>query len=162
MKFLVAGKYRLLIISSVFALVICLVTLMHYYQYYYQSVIVEGIVDHKAVVGIKNEVTKMILMVTPHGIIVKDRDLERHLTGIEEFKLSKVINILDMYYDEIYCTVSIRTTTGNPLNGLAPGETLAYIIDEKYFDMLKIGAKVKFKIMRLDPLGISEIIKIKD
>jgi len=148
---------RMLIIGLIFALVICSVVL----AYYYQPVIIEGVVDHKTIVGIRDDAGMTIIRITPHGVIVKDKELKSHLINLKKFTLDEVIEFLQLKYDAIYCTVSIRVITSDPLNNLAPGETLAYIIDVKYFDMLKIGSKVKFTITRLNPLKINEVIEVK-
>jgi len=128
--------------------------------YYLQPIIVEGVVDHKTLVGVKDDVVKTLLMVTPHGILIKDKSIKAYVSG-DSILYERLIENLSKYYDRIYCTVSIRVSTEDPLNDLSPGETLAYIVDIKYSSLLEVGSRVKFVITRLDPIKISRIISIE-
>lgn len=148
----------MLTLSLILALVICLSISI----YYYYPTTIEGIVDHKTVVGVKDGVAKTILLIMPDGtVIIKDENVKQHVMGTNITSLEKIKSILHMYYAKVYCTVSVRTLTGDLLNNLAPGETLAYIVSEEHFDMLKIGANVKFEITRINPLKISKIVEIE-
>jgi len=149
---------KMLTLSLILALVICLSISI----YYYYPTTIEGIVDHKTVVGVKDGVAKTILLIMPDGtVIIKDENVKQHVMGANITSLEKIKSILHMYYAKVYCTVSVRTLTGDLLNNLAPGETLAYIVSEEHFDMLKIGANVKFEITRINPLKISKIVEIE-
>jgi len=128
--------------------------------YYFQPIVVKGVVDHKTLVGVKNGNAKTLLMITPYGIIINDESVKSYVSG-GDILYEELIRNISRYYDEVYCTISIRVSTNDPLNNLGPGETLAYIADAKYFSLLDIGSKVEFVITRLDPLKISRVISVE-
>ena len=107
---------KVLIISFALILIVCSIVI----AYYYWPITIEGIIDHKTIVGVKDDAVMAILSITPHGVVIKDEDFKWLLVNAEKFTLSRVIELLRPKYDEIYCTVSIRLTKGDPLNGLAP------------------------------------------
>ncbi len=127
--------------------------------YYYWPVVIGGVVDHITIVGVRDGASIVVMEITPHGVVVKDEGLRSHLAGLGRFTLDDAIEFLRQRYNAVYCTVSIRLSTSDPLNNLVPGETLAYIVDVELCGILEAGSKVRFTITRLDPLKISGIIE---
>ena len=76
--------------------------------------------------------------------------------------MNSLIEVIKSCYDEIYCTVSIRTKHGDPINDLKSGETLDYIADVEYFDLFKLGSNMKVVIMRVSKVRIVKVIEVGD
>jgi len=132
---------------------------------YFWPVVVEGFVDHVGVVGIRNGVVKTIFMITPHGIIVKDENLDRLLAENQSYSFNEILKKLDQEYEKLYCTLSLKLTTPDPLNNLSPGENLAYIVDRDHCMNalnLDLGSKVRLVIIRSNPLEAVEISEVSN
>mgnify|MGYP005643055483 CR=1 FL=1 len=152
-----------LVIGLVAFSIICVAALI--LSAYFWPVVVEGFVDHVVVVGIRNGVAKTIFMITPHGIIVKDENLGRLLAENQSYSFNEILKKLDQEYEKLYCTLSLRLTTPDPLNNLSPGETLAYIVDRDHCMNalnLGLGSKVRLVITRSNPLKAVEISEVSN
>ncbi|MCD6236082.1 MAG: hypothetical protein J7J94_03740 [Thaumarchaeota archaeon] len=132
---------------------------------YFWPVVVEGFVDHVGVVGMRNGVARTIFMITPHGIVVKDENLGRLLAENQSHSFNEILKKLDREYEKLYCVLSLRLTTSDPLNDLSPGETLAYTVDRGRCTNalnLDLGSRVKLVITRWNPLEAVEISEVSD
>ena len=126
---------------------------------YYQPVLVKGYVDHKAAVGVRGGVAKTLVLVGPHGAIIKDEKL-RLLVLEEGLSLTRALEVIKQEYEHIYYTVSIRVLTRDPVNHVGPGEALAYIADVDEFNYLEPGMGVAFEVSRVAPLEIIRVVKV--
>ncbi|RLF25533.1 MAG: hypothetical protein DRM97_01490 [Thermoprotei archaeon] len=155
---------RLKLLAIMGILISPLVIYAIYHAYLYWPVVIEGVVDHKTVLGVRDGVVFEILKVAPHGVWFKDKEVISFLGNASldpyNFTLDGLIEVIKSRYDEVYCTISIRTRYGDPVNGLKPGETLGYIADIEYFDLFKLGSKVKVAITRASRVKIVKIIEI--
>jgi len=145
---------------SVFAiaaiiLVVVVVSVAVYY-WFFSPVIVEGAVDHKAVTGTKDTTTYSILLNTDSGILVKDEDYQDWFSEVDRnaFVNSSLEDRMKTEYFEIYYLVSIRVSTGDPVNSLEEGETLAYFVSRDDFNRAKIGDGVRFEVERFQTATI--------
>jgi len=157
---------RLIFLIIMGILIAPLVIYVAYYAYLHWPVVIEGVVDHKRIVGARNGTAFVILEVAPHGVWFTDKEIIPFLNNTSfdpyNFTLDGLIEVIKSRYDEVYSTVSIRTKYGDPVNGLKPGETLAYIVDVKYFDLFKLGSNVKVVITRASKVKIVKVIEVKD
>jgi len=129
---------------------------------YCWPLVIEGFIDHVGVVGIKDGSVKTVLMIAPHGIVAKDESLGRLLAKNQNYSFNEILKKLDREYEELYCVLSLRLTTPDPLNGLSPGETLAYIVDRSHCRNaleLDLASRVRIVITRWNTLEVIEIIE---
>ena len=136
-------------------LVVVVVSVAVYY-WFFSPVIVEGAVDHKAVTGTKDTTIYSILLNTDSGIVVKDEDFEDWFSEVDEnaFVNSSLEGRMRTEYSEAYYLVSIRVSTGDPVNSLEEGETLAYFVSRDDFNRVKIGDGVRFEVERFQTATI--------
>jgi len=134
------------------------------YYYVFSPVIVEGVVDHKAVTGEKDGTTYSILLNTPEGITVEDEDYEQFFSGKDR---NAVINKtledkMKTEYSEINYFVSIRVSSRDPINNLEENQTLAYFASRDDFNALKMGDKVTYEVERFQTATIKRVLAIQD
>lgn len=134
------------------------------YWYVFSPVIVEGIVDHKAVTGEKDGTTYSILLNTPEGIIVKDEDYEHFFPEKDRnaFINKTLEDNMKTEYLEINYLVSIRVTSKDPINNLEENQTLAYFASREDFNTLEIGYKVTYEVERFRTATIKRVLSIQD
>ena len=140
---------------AAFLLVVVVVSVAVYY-WFFSPVIVEGVVDHKAVTGTKDGTIYSILLNTDSGIVVKDEDYEDWFSEVDKnaFVDSSLEGRMRTGYSEVYYLVSIRVSTGDPVNSLEEGETLAYFVSRDGFNRVKIGDGVRFEVDRFQAAAI--------
>ena len=143
-------------VASIYMAAILIATLS--LAYLYQPYILWGEVDHKAVVGVRMGRAETLLIVGVDGITLKASHIP--INNADNMDLRGLISIYESIYDEVYYTVSIRSLTGDPLNGLRPGETLAYIVDKYDFINVDVGDEIVYLVNRADPLRIVEVIEL--
>lgn len=136
-------------------LVVVVVSVAVYY-WFFSPVIVEGVVDHKAVTGTKDGTVYSILLNTDSGIVVKDGNYEDWFSDVEKnaFVNSSLEGRMRTEYSEIYYLVSIRVSTGDPVNSLEEGGTLAYFVSRDNFNRVKVGDGVRFEVDRFQTATI--------
>lgn len=126
------------------------------YYWFFSPVIVEGVVDHKAITGTKDATTYSILLNTDLGILVEDEDYGEWFssTAKDAFVNSSLEDRMRTEYSEVYYFVSIRVSTGDPVNSLEEGETLAYFVSRDDFNRAMIDDGVRFEVDRFQTATI--------
>ena len=129
-------------------------------------IIVEGVVDHKAVTGVKGDISYTILLNRPADsglwILVKDKDYEDLFKGEKDAFISKSAeNEMKKEYSVIKYIVSIRLYSKDPINSINDGETLAYFVSRDEFNKMEIGDKVKFEVSKSEKCTIKRLIQIE-
>lgn len=75
-----------------------------YYAYLHWPIVIEGAVDHKRVVGVKDGVVFDILEVAPHGVWFSDKEIMPFLNNtsfdLYNFTLDGLIEVIKSRYDE--------------------------------------------------------------
>lgn len=109
------------------------------YVLVFSTITVSGVVDHKTIVGMRDDCQYTLLVIVPWGFQVKDSalqslfsDKDANLT-IDE-SLEWVIRSCG--YAEIRYLASVRLSTGDSVNDIEPGETLAYFVKRDDFNKL--------------------------
>jgi len=134
------------------------------YYYVFSPVIAEGVVDHKGVTGEKDGTTYSILLNTPEGIIVEDEDYAQFFSkkDTNAFINKTLEDEMKTEYSEINYLVSIRVTSGDPINNLEENETLAYFVSREDFNALKMGDKVRYEVERFQTATVKRVLSIQD
>jgi len=132
------------------------------YYWFFTPVIVEGVVDHKAVTGTKDTTIYSVLLNTDSGIVIKDKDYEGWFSDEEmnAFVNNSLEDEMRAEYSEIYYLVSMRVTSEDPINNLEEGETLAYFVSRDAFNKLGIGDNVRFEVDRFQTATIKGLAVI--
>jgi len=146
---------------SIVAVLLVAVVIGAAYYYVFSPVIVEGIVDHKAVTGIKVDTSYDVLLNAPWGIIIKDKDYARFFSEKDRnaFINKSLEDEMKTEYSEINYLVSIRVSSKDPVNGLEKGATLAYFVSRDDFNKLRIGDKVKYEVARFQAATIKRLLQ---
>lgn len=128
--------------------------------YSFSPVVVEGVVDHKAVSGEKGHIVYSIVLNTPEGILVKDKDYEALFLEKDGDLLvnESLENELKTEYSKINYLVSIRLSLEDPVNRVAEGEALAYFVSRDDFNEMRIGYKVKFEVARFQSATMEKLL----
>ena len=132
------------------------------YYYVFSPVIVEGIVDHKAVTGMKGDTVYTILLNTPWGIMIDDKEYEKFFSEKDRnaFINKSLEDKMKTDYSEINYFVSIRVSSKDPVNSLEKGETLAYFVSRDDFNKLTIDDKVKYEVARFQTATIRRLLVV--
>lgn len=147
--------FGILIVIAVATLIVAVV-----YFTSFSAVLVDGVVDHKAVVGINDQVSRTLLVITPDGLIVKDPSLVDLFQGqgpnltINETLDRKMHN---QGYSQILYLGSIRVSTNDPMNGIGQGETLQYFMNRDDFNRLTINGSVSYEVDRFQGATITKV-----
>ena len=130
------------------------------YYYVFSPVIVEGVVDHKSVTGTKDSTLYSILLNTPEGIIVKDKDYEKFFSenDTDAFISKSLEDKIKIEYSKISYLVSIRVSTKDTINNLEEGDTLAYFVSKDDFNNLSIGDKVTYEVERFQTATVKRLL----
>ena len=130
-------------------------------------VIVEGIVEHKAVTGVEGGVTYTILVNRPvengSWILIKDKDYGMFFSKEEKnaFIDKNMEDEMKNEYSDIKYIVSIRLNSSDPVNNLEKGDTLAYFVSRDEFNRMKIGDRVKYEVSRFSKSTINRLVEIE-
>jgi hypothetical protein len=132
------------------------------YYWFFSPVIIEGVVDHKAVTGTKDATTYSVLLNADWGIVVEDEDYGGWFSDGE---MNAIVNVsledeLRREYSEVFYFVSVRVSSEDPINNLEEGETLAYFVSRDGFNKLSIGDNVRFEVDRFKTATIKGLAVI--
>jgi hypothetical protein len=145
----------ILIVIAVATLIVAVVYLTSF-----SAVLVSGVVDHKAVVGINDQASRTLLVITSGGVVIKDPALVDLFQGqgpnlvINETLDQKMHN---RGYSEIFYLGSIRVSTNDPVNGIGQGETLQYYMNRDDFNRLTINGSVSYEVDRFQGATITKL-----
>lgn len=152
-----------ILLTSVVVFILAVSAVIIYLHYLHGSIALTGIVDHKSVVGIKNNNYRTLILVTPRSTIVKDPVLRDYISsnGSNIF-ISPILEYLENIYDDFYCVINVRLSVDDTVNNVKRGETLGYILPRSLcitsFDELDIGSAVTFTINRHSRIVITNIV----
>jgi len=128
--------------------------------------IVEGVVDHKSVTGVKDDTSYTILLNRPSDegpwILVEDKDYEEFFS--EEDRHAVINKSLEdemkTKYSSINYLVSVRLNSEDTVNNLKEGDTLAYFVNRDDFNKVKIEDEVKFEVSRSAIATIERFLEV--
>ncbi|MFA0823624.1 MAG: hypothetical protein ACC612_12160 [Methanomethylovorans sp.] len=144
----------------VIILIVCTLVLAIYIL---TPVEIEGIVDHKLIIGC-NENTCEEILNRPHPdapwISVDNKDFEKFFSPTDKnvFVNDSIKEFLERKYTSINYCVAVQVNSEDPLNDVPKGETFTYFVSIENFNKVKIGNKVKCKVSRyrIDKITILE------
>jgi len=124
-------------------------------------VLVSGVVDHKAISGVNDVISRTLLVISPDGLLIKDPALfsllqDRRVNLTVDEKLDQKMHNLG--YSKILYLVSIRVDTSDPVNGVDRGETLQYYASRDDFNGLTFDGSVAYEIDRLHGATITRAL----
>ncbi len=123
------------------AVVVGIVTILAFAAYVlvFSTITVSGVVDHKTIVGIRDDCQYTLVVIVPWGIQVQDSALQS-LFSDKDVNLtideSLEWDIRSCGYAEIRYLASVRLSTGDSVNDIEPGGTLAYFVKRDDFNKL--------------------------
>ena len=129
--------------------------------------VVDGIVDHKIVTGIKDNTSYTILTNTPGDdgpyVLVKDSDYEGYFTIRDKNAIisESLENEIHGNYLQIKYLVSIRVESSDPINNLVQGDTLAYFASRHDFNKVMIGDKIRYEVARSVHSTIRRLLEVQ-
>jgi hypothetical protein len=103
----------------------------------------EGVVDHKAITGIRDSTSYTIATITDTGINVKDPEFADDLNDSATVD-DALAHRLDSMYDEIKYIVSVRTSEG----------TMAYFVTREDYNNVGVDDEIRFEILRFKTTSI--------
>ena len=113
------------------------------------TITVAGTVDHKTIVGIRDDTQYVLVVIVPWGLQVKQPALEilfadkdANVTIDESLEWE----IMSCGYSEIRYLASMRLSTGDSVNRIDPGGTLAYFIKRGDFNALRLAESFTFEV----------------
>ena len=126
----------------------------------FSAILVNGVVDHKAVLGMNDQASRTLLLIIPDCVVIKDPALLDLFQGqgsnltINETLDRKMHNL---GYSQIFYLGSIRVSTNDPINGIGQGETLQYFMNRDDFNRLTINDSVSYEVDRFQGATISKV-----
>lgn len=143
------------------AIAVATLTVAVVYLTSFSTVLVSGIVDHKVVVGMNDQASRTLLLISPGGVIIKDPTL---LDLFQDQGPSLTINetidqkMHNLGYSQIFFLGSIRVSTNDPVNGVGQGETLQYYMNRDNFNRLIINRSVSYEVDRFQGATITKVL----
>jgi hypothetical protein len=141
-------------------IVVATLIVMVVYFTSFSAVLVNGVVDHKAVLGMNDQTSRTLLLIIPDGVVIKDPALLDLFQGqgpnltINETLDQKMHNL---GYSQIFYLGSIRVSTNDPVNGVGQGETLQYFMNRDDFNRLIINCSVSYEVDRFQGATITKV-----
>jgi len=126
----------------------------------FSTVLVDGVVDHKEIVGISDQTSRTLLVITPWGVSIEDPSL---ITLFQSQGLNLTVNetldrqMQSLGYSQILYLGGIRVSSNDPVNGLSQGETLSYFVTRDDFNKLIINGSVSYEVDRFQKATIREV-----
>jgi hypothetical protein len=141
-------------------IVVATLTVAVVYLTSFSTILVNGVVDHKAVLGMNDQASRTLLLIIPDGVVIKDPALLDLFQGqgpnltINETLDRKMHNL---GYSQIFYLGSIRVSTNDPVNGIGEGETLQYFMNRDDFNRLTINDSVSYEVDRFQGATITKV-----
>jgi len=138
------------------------------YKLALSPVIVEGVVGHKAVEGIKGDTHSTILVSTAttnlnSEVLVLDKDYEEFFSEKGDVFINKSLeDEMETKYDKIRYFVSVRVSSRGPVTGIEKGECNSYSVDRSEFNKVQVWDKVKYEVSRWSEIPtIEKFVDVK-
>lgn len=155
------------LLRGILVLVVVIAVLL-VYKLALSPVIVEGVVGHKAVEGIKGNTHSTILVSTAtmnfnSEVLVLDKDYEEFFPEKGDMFINKSLeDKMGTKYDKIEYFVSIRVSSRDPINGVEKGECNSYAVDRSEFNKVQVWDEVKYEVSRRSELPtIEKFVDVK-
>lgn len=126
----------------------------------FSTITVTGTVDHKAIVGIRDNGAYTLVTMAPLGLTVKQQDLVSLFAdkdGNVTINESMEWEIMSCGYSEIRYLSSMRLSTGDSVNHIEPEGTLGYFVKRSDFNALKLTDSFTFKVEKNEPATIRNL-----
>ena len=126
----------------------------------FSTITVTGTVDHKTIVGIRDDVAYTLVSMAPLGLTVKQQALVSLFAdkdGNVTINESMEWEIMSAGYSEIRYLASMRVSTGDSVNHIDPGGTLAYFVKRSDFNALKLTDSFTFKVEKSESATIRNL-----
>lgn len=149
------------LLRGILVLVVVLAVLS-VYKLALSPVIIEGVVGHRAVEGIKGNTHSTILVSTAttnlnSEVLVLDKDYEVFFPEKGDVFINKSLeDKMKTKYDKIRYFVSVRVSSRDPVNGIEKGGCNSYSIDRSEFNKVQVWDKVKYEVSRWSELPTVE------
>ena len=138
------------------------------YKLALSPVIVEGVVGHKAVEGIKGDTHSTILVSTAtmnlnSEVLVLDKDYEKFFPEKGDVFINKSLeDEMETKYDKIRYFVSVSASSRDPVNGIEKGECNSYAVDRSEFNKVQVWDEVKYEVSRWSEIStIEKFVDVK-
>jgi hypothetical protein len=135
-------------VMLVLAIVIVAMLALAYYQYIATEQ-VDGKVDHKGIMGVLDDTSYTLVMYTPYGLSVDShiRDLiPKNATDLTIPQEQVLINELRDRGYSLHFVLNVEVSSHDPVNGLNPGDTLGYFVEQDVFTRLNLGDIMTFEV----------------
>jgi len=126
----------------------------------FSTITVVGTVDHKTIVGIRDDTQYTLVVVVPWGIQIKQPAVESLFVDKDAnvtIDASLEWAIMSCGYSEIRYLASMRLTTGDSMNRLDPGETMAYFVKRDDFNGLRLAESFTFEVEKSEFATIASL-----
>ena len=135
------GKWSYLVLSALLLMVAFLLLL----SVGCQGSIIEGVVDHKAVTGVKND-TSFTILINARGdsepwILVKDRDYEEYFLPQDQHAIvsQALEDLMRQKYSEVNYFVNVKVASSGDIG------TQPYRVSREIFNQMRVGSEVRFR-----------------
>jgi len=143
-------KNKKLVFGFLVVLVVVIAGLL-VYKFALSPVIVEGVVSHKAVRGIKGNTHPTILVSTAtmnlnSEVLVLDKDYDKFFPENGDVFINKSLeDEMETKYDKIEYFVSVCVSSRDPINGVEKGECNGYSVDRSEFNKVQVWERGKIR-----------------
>jgi len=141
-------------------IVVATLTVAVVYFTSFSAVLVSGVVDHKAVLGMNDQASRTLLLIFPDGVVIKDPALLDLFQGQgPNLTINETLDrrMHNLGYSQIFYLGSIRVSTNDPINGIGQGETLQYYMNRDDFNRLTINGSVSYEVDRFQGATITKL-----
>ncbi len=145
-------------IAAVISVAILLIMIA--YVIAFSTVTVEGTVDHKTIIGIKDNIEYTLVVFTIASLDIRDPALEpifNNHDGNSTVTQAMEQEMLDLGFSDINYFADIRSISGDPVNNVEPGELLAYSVERTEFNSLRVGENMSFEVAKMTSATIREV-----
>ena len=126
----------------------------------FSTITVSGVVDHKTIVGIRDDTAYTLMVILPGGFQFDEPALESlFLDKDPNVTIDESLEweIMSCGYPEIRYLASMRLSTGDSVNRIDPGGTLAYFVKRDDFSALKFGESFTFEVEKSESFTIRNL-----
>lgn len=123
---------------------------------------VEGVVDHKLILGCSGNICEDIFN-APHPdepwVLVENKDFEQFFSPEDKnvYVNDSLKELLERKYVSVDYCVAVQVSSDDPVNDVPEGETCTYFVSLEDFNKVKIGDKVECKLSRYRFVRIDKI-----
>ncbi|MDH3366134.1 MAG: hypothetical protein OEM29_09080 [Thermoplasmata archaeon] len=152
-------SYRHFMVAAV-AVGTAVILVFAVYVIAFSPITVTGTVDHKMIVGIRDDAAYKLVQMAPLGLTVYQQALVSLFAdkdGNVTINESMEWEIMSCGYSEIRYLASMRVSTGDSVNHIDPGGTLGYFVKRSDFNALKLTESFTFEVEKSEPATIRKL-----